>query len=198
MILLLLCFLPSAIFSMLTIWPFGPPLRRLLLRWRLHKELFFDWSAGLSTVVFLSIRADMKPPSQWIPTELTSSSIFYSTIPFDSIPLQLSSGLPTIVLFPFLNMYPRFRPSSSLVSRPYAVSRLPHGAPFRSPSLFCIKLLFSPFSLMLHLDGLLFSGLSTLPNWNAVTEWPVAPSLPASCPPLSHFSETSLPPYDSP
>ena len=36
------------------------------------------------------------------------------------------------------------------VSRPYTVSLLPHGAPLRSPSLFCIKLFFGPFSLMLH------------------------------------------------
>ena len=34
--------------------------------WRPHKELCFDWSAGLSTGVFLSIRANVRPPSQWI------------------------------------------------------------------------------------------------------------------------------------
>ena len=33
----------------------------------------------------------------------------------------------------------------SHVSRPYAVSLLPHGAPLRSPSLFCTKLFFGPF-----------------------------------------------------
>ena len=33
----------------------------------------FDWSAGLSTGVFLSIRANVRPPfSQWIPTKLAS------------------------------------------------------------------------------------------------------------------------------
>ena len=42
-------------------------------------------------------------------------------------------------------MYLRCRPGSSHVSRPYAVSLLPHGAPLRSPFLFCIKLFFSPF-----------------------------------------------------
>ena len=37
------------------------------LRWSPHKELCFDWSAGLSTGVFLSIRANMRPiSSQWI------------------------------------------------------------------------------------------------------------------------------------
>ena len=39
------------------------------------------------------------------------------------------------------------------VSRPYAVSLLPHGAPLRSPSLLCIKLFFGPFSLTLHPVG---------------------------------------------
>ena len=38
---------------MLMIWPFGPPWYPLW--WRPHKELCFDWSAGLSTGVFLSI-----------------------------------------------------------------------------------------------------------------------------------------------
>ena len=41
------------------------------------------------------------------------------------------------------------------VSRPYAVSLLPHGAPLRSPSLFCINLFLGPFSLTLHPDGFL-------------------------------------------
>ena len=45
---------------MLTIWPFGPPPHRSLLRWRPHKELCFD-CAGLSTGVFLSIRANVRP-----------------------------------------------------------------------------------------------------------------------------------------
>ena len=63
MIFLLLCFLPSAALFTLTMWPFGPPLSRFPLRWRPHKELCFDWSAG----VFLSIRANVRPPSsQWI------------------------------------------------------------------------------------------------------------------------------------
>ena len=64
-----LCLLPSAVLLTLTIWPFGPPSPRSPLRWRQHKELCFDWSAGLSTGVFLSIRANVRPPSfQWIPT----------------------------------------------------------------------------------------------------------------------------------
>ena len=55
MILLPLCLLPSAALFTLTTWPFGPPPTRSLLRWRPHKELCFDWSADLSTGVFLSI-----------------------------------------------------------------------------------------------------------------------------------------------
>ena len=74
MIFRLLCLSPSAALFTLTIWPFGPSAPRSPLRWRPHKELCFDWSAGLSTGVFLSIRANVRPPSsQWIPTKLISS-----------------------------------------------------------------------------------------------------------------------------
>ena len=70
-----LCLLPSAALFTLMIWPFSPPPLWSLLRWKPHKELCFDWSAGLSTGVFLSIRANARPPSsQWIPTKLTSNS----------------------------------------------------------------------------------------------------------------------------
>ena len=68
MIFWLFFLFPSAALFTLTIWPFDPPPPRSLLRWRPHKELCFDWSAGLSTGVFLSIRANVRPPSQWIPT----------------------------------------------------------------------------------------------------------------------------------
>ena len=90
----------------LAIWSSSPrsPLRR-----RPHKELCFDWSAGLSTSVFLSIRANVRPPSsQWIPTKLTSSpTSSYSALASILIPLQLFSGSPSTALFPFLNMYLR-------------------------------------------------------------------------------------------
>ena len=62
-----------------------------------------------------------------------------------------------------------------------------HGTPLRSPSLFCINLFFGPFSLTLHPDGFLSEALPILPNWNAFTERPVAPSPAASRPPLSLF-----------
>ena len=104
-----LCLLPSAALFTLTIWPFGPPPPQFPLWWRPHKELCFDWSAGLSTGVFLSIRANVRPPcSQWIPTKLTSSpTSSYSAPASVLIPLQLFSGSPSTALFRFLNMYLR-------------------------------------------------------------------------------------------
>ena len=107
MIFPLLCVLLSAVLIMLTIWPFGPPHPRSPQRWRPHKELCFNWSAGLSTGVFLSIRANVRSPfSQWIPTKLTSSpASLYSAPGSVSIPLQLFLRLSLTALFPFLNMY---------------------------------------------------------------------------------------------
>ena len=109
MIFRLLCLLPSATLFTLTIRPFGPSPPRSPLEWRPHKELCFDWSAGLSTGVFLSIRANVRPPSsQWIPTKLTSSPTSSSSVPASvSIPLQLFLGSPSIAHFIFLNMYLR-------------------------------------------------------------------------------------------
>ena len=107
MIFRLLCLLPSAALFTLTIWPFGPPPPRSLPRWKPHKELCFDWSAGLSTGVFLSIRANVRPPSpQWIPTKLTySPTSSYSAPAAVSIQSQLFLGSPSTALFPILNMY---------------------------------------------------------------------------------------------
>ena len=50
-----------------------------LLLWRLHKELWFDWSAGLRTGVFPSIEANVRS-FRWILIMPTSSHI-YSTAP---------------------------------------------------------------------------------------------------------------------
>ena len=146
-----LCLLPSTALFTLTIWPFGPP----PLRWRLDKELCFDWSAGLSTGVFSSIRANVRPPSQWIPTNLTSSTTSSCSAPASfSISLQLFLGSLSIALS-FSKHVSSLKAKYSHVSRPYAASLLPHGTPLRSPSLFCIKLFFGPFSLTLHPDGFL-------------------------------------------
>ena len=157
MIFRLLCLFPSAGLFTLTIWPFGPPPTRSLLRWRPHKKLCLDWSTGLSTGVFLSIRANVRPfSSQCIPIRLISNpTSSYSAPASVSIPLQLFLGSPSTALFPFLSMYLRWRPIFSHVSRSYAVSLLHHEAPLRSPSLFCINLFFGPFSLTLHPDGFL-------------------------------------------
>ena len=104
-----LCLLPSAALFTLTIWPFGPSPSQYPQRWRPHKELCFDWSADLSTDVFLSIRANVRPPfSQWILTRLTSSPTSSYSVPASvSIPLQLFLGSPSTALFPFLSMYLR-------------------------------------------------------------------------------------------
>ena len=106
--LLLYLLLSTAIFT-LTIWLFGPPPLQSLLRWRPLKELCFDWSAGLTISVFLSIRANVKPPSfRWIPTKLTSSpTSSYLTPAFASISFQHFLVSPSTALFPFLNMYLR-------------------------------------------------------------------------------------------
>ena len=118
-----LCLLPSAAFFMLTIWPFGPPPPWFPLRWRPHKELCFDWNAGLSTGVFLSIPTNVMPPSsQWITPKLTSSpTSSYSAPASVSTQLQLFLGSPLTALFPFLNMYLGCKPNSFRVSSPYAV-----------------------------------------------------------------------------
>ena len=100
-----------------------------LLRWRLHEELYFDWSAGLSTGDF-SIRASVRPLSSlWIPRKLTPCPTSSYSTPFSvSTPLQLSLGL-------FFKRVSSLKASFSLVSRSYTVSLLPHGALLRSPSL---------------------------------------------------------------
>ena len=104
-----LCLLPSAVLFTLTIWPFGPPPPQSSLQWKPHKELCFDWSADLSTGVFLSVRANVRPPSsRWISTKLTSSpTSSYSDLASVSIPLELFLGSPSTTLFPFLSMYLR-------------------------------------------------------------------------------------------
>ena len=90
----------------LAIWSFSP---RSPLLWKPHKQLCFDWRAGLSTVVFLSIRANVKPPSsQSIPTKLTSSpTSSYSAFASVSIPTPTFLGVTSTALFPLLNMYLR-------------------------------------------------------------------------------------------
>ena len=89
----------------LAIWSSSPS--GSTLRWRPHKELCFDWSAGLSIGVLLSIRANVRPPSfQWIPTKLTFNlNSSYSAPASASIPLQLYLGSLSTALFLLLNMH---------------------------------------------------------------------------------------------
>ena len=138
----------------LAVWSSSP---RSLLRWGPRRELCFDWSAGLSAGVFLSVRANVGPPSsRWIPTKLASSPTSSCSAPASIlIPLRLFLGPPSTALFPFLSTYLRWGPGFSHVSGPCTVSLLPHGAPLGSPSLFCVDLFFGPFSHVLHLDGFL-------------------------------------------
>ena len=146
-----LCLLLSAALFMLTIWPFGPLPPRSPLRWRPHKKLCFDWSAGLSTGIFLSIRANVRPPSsQWLPTKLTSSPTFFYSAPASVlIPLQLFSGSPSTALFS--------KHVSSLKAKFFPCLKALHciSASSWGPSLFCANLFFGPFSPTLHLDGFL-------------------------------------------
>ena len=118
MISRLLCLLPSAALFTLTIWPFGLPPPRSPLRWRPRKKLCFDWSAGLSTGVFLSIRANVRPPFfQWIPTKLTSNpTSSYSAPTSVSIQLQLFLGSPSTV-FSLAPSHLRFNRMVSVLKR---------------------------------------------------------------------------------
>ena len=102
MISLFLFLFPSAAIFTLTIWPFGPPPHRFLLRWRPHKELCFDWSAGLISIPLNPSKCEA---SFSVPTKLTSiPTSSYSAPASVLIPLPLFSRSPSIALFPFLNM----------------------------------------------------------------------------------------------
>ena len=107
MIFRFLCLLLSAALFTLTIWPFGLPPPLFPLRWRPNKELCFDWIAGMSTGVFLSIQENVRPPSsQWILAKLISiQTLSYSALASVSISLQPFLGSPLTAIFPFLTMY---------------------------------------------------------------------------------------------
>ena len=197
MIFRLLCLLSSAALFTLTIWPFGTPPLWFPLRWRPHKELCFDWSAGLSTGVFLSIRANVRPSSQWIPTKLTSSpTSSYSALAPVLIPLQLFLGSPSTALFPFLNMYLCLRPSFSHVSKALrCISASSWG-----PSKDFLSLLYKAFlrSLLTYASPGWFSFVSAT-NFTKLERLHRAASRAITCylsssPIPLFFSEASLPP----
>ena len=151
-------FLPSSVSCSLyaddlAIWSSSPTVP---LRWRPHKELCFDLSAGLSFGVFLSIRENVRPASsQWIPTKLTSSpTSSYSAPTSVLIPLQLFLGSPSTARFPFVNMYlhwgPVFPTSQGLTL--YLCILM---GTFKQSLFVLNKVFFGPFSFTLHPDGFL-------------------------------------------
>ena len=87
--------------------------------------------------------------------KLTSSPNSYSTPPLRFNPSITFFEATFDRTLSFLNTYRCPRSSSSLASRDCALSLILLGVPLRSPSLFCTKLFFGPFSLMLHLVGFL-------------------------------------------
>ena len=93
MIFRLLWLLSSAALFTLTIWPFGPPPPRSLLRWRPHKELCFDWSTGLNTGVFLSIRANARPPFFSVDSHQANLLLLGSRLRFNPTPTFLGVTL---------------------------------------------------------------------------------------------------------
>ena len=146
MISLLLCLVPSVALFMLTIWPFDSPPPRFLLRWRPHKELCFDWSAGLSTGVFLSIRANVRSSSfQWIPAQppLNSRPRFNPTPIFLGVTFDRTLSFSKHVSSLKAKFFPRLKALRCI------------SASSCSPTLFYIKLFFSPFILIPHPDDFL-------------------------------------------
>ena len=186
MIFLFLSFFPSTALFMLTTWPFGPLPPRSLLRWRLHKERWFDWNAGLNSDVFLLIQENVRPCSfQWITTKLTST---YSTHPSASIPLQLSLVSPIDRTFPFSTRAPLLPAELFPPLKALRYISASSWVLLKSPFPYCTNLFFGSFSLMLHPNGFLFLALPTLPNRSSSIKRLVAPSPTASHPPLSRFS----------
>ena len=151
---------------------FGPPLS--LVRWRLLKKLWFDWSTGF----FLSILKNVRPFFHWIPTKLTSTPPL-----FIQFPIHLRSLLTHSFLLSFSkhvsSLKAKFFPCLKVLR---CISASSWGI-----SLFCITLFYSLFSLMLHPNDFLFLALPMLLNWNAFTERPVSKLPAASCSPLFHF-----------
>ena len=154
MIFLLLFLLPSTALFMLTIWLFDPPpLLLSLLRRRPHKELSFDWSAGLNTGVFLSIRENMRPHSSQVDLQphlfLFNSSLHFNPTPtFLGVTFDRSLSFSKHVSLLKAKFFSRLKALRCISASPWGISKESH-------SLFCVKLFFGPFSLMLHPDGFL-------------------------------------------
>ena len=152
MILLVLCLLLSAALFTLTIWPFSPAPPRSPLRWRPHKELcseysYFSLNPSKCEASFFSVdphQANLQP----------NLLLLGSLLRFNPTPTFV--GVTFDSTLSFTKHVSSLKAKISHVSSPYVVSLLPHGAPLRSPSLFCINLFFGPFSHTLHPDGFHF------------------------------------------
>ena len=141
------------------------------------------------------------------PNPSKCEAFFFSVDPHQANLLLLGFRLrfnltPTFFGVTFDRTLSLFKHVSSLkakffhVSRPYAVSLLPHGAPLRSPSLFCIKLFFGPLSLTLHSDGFLFLSITNftkLERLHRAASRAITGCLSSSPIPLL-LTEASLPP----
>ena len=151
MIFRLLCLLPSAALFMLTIWSFGPLPPRSPLRWRPHKELCFDWSTGLSTRVFLSIRANVRPPFFSVDPHqanlqpnlllLGSRLRFNSTLTFLGVIFHRTLSLSKRVSSLKTKFFPRFKALRCISASSWGPSK---------------ESLFDRSLLMIHPDGFLF------------------------------------------
>ena len=152
-----LCLLPSAAFFTLTIWPFDPPLPRSPLQWRPHKELCFDWSTGLSTGVFLSIRANVRHAFFSVDPHQANLQpnllLLGSRLRFNPTPTFLGVTFNRTLFFSKhvsslkIKFFPRLKALRCICASSWA--------PPRSPSLFCTNLFFGPFSHTLHPGGFL-------------------------------------------
>ena len=138
----------------LTIWPFSPPSPRSPLQWRPHKELCFDWSAGLYTGVFLSIRANVR-----LPYSVNSHQANLQSNLFLLNPSLCFNPTPTFLGVTFDRTLPCSTHVSSLKAKFFppltALCCITASSWGPSKESFCIKLFFGPFSHMLHRDSFL-------------------------------------------
>ena len=151
-----LCLLLSAVLFTLTIWPFGRPSHRSPLRWRPHKELCFDWSAGLSTGVVLSIRANVRPLSSFSGSHQANLQpnllLLGSRLRFNPTPTFLGVTFDRTLSFSKhvsslkAKFFPRLKALRCICASSWASW---------SPSFCCTNLFFGPFSPTLHPNGFL-------------------------------------------
>ena len=148
-----LCLLPSAALITLMIWPFVFPPPQSPLWWRPHKELCFDWNAGLSTGVFLSIRANptffsVDPHQANLYPNLL---LLGSRLRFDPTSIFLGLTFDRTLSFAkhVSSLKAKFFPRLKVLR---CISASSWG-PFKEPLSLLYKYFFVPFSLTLYPDG---------------------------------------------